>query len=393
MRQAWTWFLMSCKRYLHRAAFVGILLLLPAAACLVRGLEREEGTEIRIAVCVAQEEEPAAAEGTGAGMERSAEKPASDREPVPPSGQPAPLEQLLAEDLVNRGGDSLFRFYRCEDEDAVKAEVAARRAECGYVISAGLRQKLDEKTYKRCIRVYSSPSTVTAKLSTEVVFAALVKRYDRELFLDYVEEGAAFAEPGSGGQKEQLLEMAEDLYEAWSRDGGTFRFVYGEIEKAGSTAAPETAGASTPLFPVRGIVAVSVFIVGLYSGAISLGDEKRGLFLALPTDRRRICRLASMLGPVVLAALSGLAALAASGDFTEVWREGAAMAAYSAAVVLFAWGLGRLCRREAVLCCLIPFFLVGSLVFCPVIADVGRYLPPFRAAGRLFLPWYYLRVF
>lgn len=373
--QIWLWFWLSCKRYARRAMFLAILFLLPVGAFLIRGLEKKEGTEIRIAVCVEPKDK---------GYDAKAAEPL--------------LEWQLAEDLAGRSGsDTLFHFYLCENEDEVKAEVASRHAECGYVISAGLREKLDEKKYKRSIRVYSAPSTVTAKLSAEVVFAALVKRYDRELFLDYVAEGAAFAEITDEPEKTRLSAEADALYEAWSRDGGTFRFVYGRLDTAGDDADADRAESGqvadgTKLFPVRGIVAVYVFVIGLYSGVISLADEKRGVFLALPAGRRMPCRLAAMSGPVVLAALSGLAALASGGDFVEVCREIPAMAVYGAAVVIFTWLLCVLCRREEVLCCLIPFFLVGSLVFCPVIIDVGRYIPLLGAAGRLFLPWYYLRL-
>lgn len=367
--QVWIWFWLSCKRCAHRAVFVGILLLLPVGTCLIRGVEKEEGTEIRIAVCAEASEKQS-------------------------------LEVQLVEDLVNRGEGTLFRFYRCENEDAVKAEVASRRAECGYVIGTELREKLDQRQYRRSIRVYSAPSTVTAELSAEVVFAALAKRYDRELFLNYVEEGAAFGLAAEGGRQEVLQAEAAALYDAWCRDGGTFRFVYrwldaaetpedGRIVSVGQGSSDDAAA----IFPVRGMVAIYVFVMGLYTGVTSLRDEKQGLFLALPTDRRFACRLASMLGPATLAALSGLAALVSGGVWTAVWYELLVMAVYTAATVFSTYLLCLLCRKEEVLGSLIPFFLVGSLIFCPVMIDVGRYLPPLEAAGRLFLPWYYLNMF
>ena len=64
---------------------------------------------------------------------------------VEESGENA-LGNALADSLVNRprGEDAgMFRFYLCRGEEEVKAEVASRRAECGYVIYAGLEEKLD----------------------------------------------------------------------------------------------------------------------------------------------------------------------------------------------------------------------------------------------------------
>lgn len=411
MKRAGIWFWLSWKRYLHRVSFLVILLLLPVGAFFIRSMEKREGTEIRIAVCVEQDilsEE--------------------DGRQVMQQGQ-APLEQELLSDLLSREGTGgMFRFYLCDSEDDVKEEVASRRAECGYVIASGLQEKLDASKYKRCIRVYSAPSTVTAELSSEVVFAALIRRYDRELFLQYVETGEAFAPISSQMQTAALREESSALYDAWMKDGGTFRFVY-EQEHEGAEGyengkrdegsesygngkgdegsesyengkRDEEAGISgngqengVMLFPVRGIVSVYVFIIGIYGAAISLTDEKKGLYHMLPADSRIPCQIASILGPVALAAVSGLAALASGGCLAGVLRELLTMAGYGAAVTICAWMIRQICRRDTVVCCLIPFFLIGSLVFCPVIVDVGRYIPALDLAGRCFLPWYYLKMF
>ena len=98
----------------------------------------------------------------------------------------------------------------------MKDEVASRRAECGYVIGAGLKKRLDERDFKRSIRVYSAPSTVAAKLSAEPVFAAMIELYDRELFLQYVEEKQAESTDKNA---------AGELYDKWKENGSTFHFL------------------------------------------------------------------------------------------------------------------------------------------------------------------------
>lgn len=392
MKRAGIWFWLSWKRYLHRGSFLVILLLLPVGAFFIRNLEKKEGTEIRIAVCVEQD-------SLSSGENNQVINQAAQQGQTNLGQEQTSLEQELLNDLLSReGAEGMFKFYLCDREDDVKAEVASRRAECGYVIASGLREKLDAKKYKRCIRVYSAPSTVTAELSSEVVFAALIRRYDRELFLQYVETGEAFAAVSGQMQADALREESGELYDAWMKDGGTFHFVYEqdhvETENNGNgevSAGAENHGAM--LFPVRGIVSVYVFIIGIYGAAISLTDEKKGLYHMLPAGSRIPCQIASILGPVALAAVSGLAALASGGCLNGVLRELLTMAGYAAAVTICAWAIRQLCRRDTVVCCLIPFFLIGSLVLCPVIVDVGRYIPALDLAGRCFLPWYYLKMF
>ena len=164
MKRVAMWFFLSCKRYMRKWSFLFILLLLPLGVLAAGQAQKKGSRDVNIAISVEE------------------------------SGENA-LGNALADSLVNRprGEDAgMFRFYLCRGEEEVKAEVASRRAECGYVIYAGLEEKLDAKSYKRSIGVYSAPSTVAAALSTETVFAALMKIYNGELLADYVANNELF---------------------------------------------------------------------------------------------------------------------------------------------------------------------------------------------------------
>ncbi len=371
MSEGFLWFFLSCKRYLKKMSFFLILLALPIATFLIRKVERTQPQEIRIAVCI-QKEDTYRDEN----MEDS-------------------LEQLLIDNLVNKretSGNSFFRFYQCEGEEQVKEQVASRRAECGYVISQGLRGKLDEKNYKRSIYVYSAPSTVLASLSTEVVFSSLMEVYGSELFQDYVLEQHIVSEAAAslGVDERQLNEEVSGLYEKWMGNGSTFHFQYRQSGANGLYKDPQQ---TLSVFPVRGLIAVYLLVVGLYS-AVMLGlDEKRGLFLPLPYGRQRRCRIAVLGAPVFLASLSGFAGLVSGGCIQGLGKEVGAMAAYCGGVCLFSYGVKLICRKPEAVCSLIPLFLAGSLIFTPVFVDMGQYFPLWGWAGRLFLPWYYLRWF
>lgn len=352
-----------------------ILLALPAATFFIRRAERQKAQEIRIAVSVQGEKE-----NSGAGE----------------LGENTSLEQMLLNRLVETGEkeeNSLFYFYKCDSEEQLKEEVVTGKAECGYVISSGLRDKLDEKDFKRSILVYSSPSTVLDSLSTEVVFASLMELYGKEIFLDYIsgQETVKEAAASAGVDNRQQEVQAEEIYDKWMGNGSTFRFQYRQIGVDESLA--DEAQQTVSVFPVRGFVAVYLFITGLYSAVMLRLDEKKGLFLSLRREERRWCRGAVLAAPIFLAFLSGFAALASGGCLQGAGKEAGAMGAYFGAVCLFSYGLKAVCRKTQVMCCLIPLFLVGSLVFTPVFVDIGQFFPEFGWMGKLFLPFYYLRAF
>lgn len=364
MTRIWTWFLLSCKRYGKRISFLLILLLLPCIMALLGAMAGDQPREIRIAIYVQD-------------------------------GQEEHLGGRLAKSLINRKPeDGMFRFYLCEEEQQLRDDVASRRAECGYVIEKDLEDKLNRHDFKRSITVYSAPSTVTARLSTEVVFSVMMELYDRNLLEDYVEHGELFDAIGEAGSplRTEAAKKSGELYDAWMDSGRTFHFEYASLDAQGDAKAFAIPAASA-VFPVRGLVAVCLFIVGLY-GAVTAGtDAEKGLFQPLPYRDRIPCRIACIAGPVCMAAVSGLLAVWLGGNNQGILKELAAMGSYVILVVAFSSLLGAICRKPQILCCLIPFFAIGSLIFCPVIVDAGKYLPVLKTVGKLFLPYYYLSLF
>lgn len=365
MRQGVIWFVLSCKRYLKHPFFLLALFLLPIGAFGVSRVQSGESAQIRIAV-----------------WSENADK--------------SSLEGQLLDSLTGEPQESgsLFLFYACDSDEAVREEVETRRAECGYVIGKGLEEKLDSGNSKKMITVYSAPSTVTASLSTETVSAALLKLYDRHLLENYVRSGNAFSAMGEAESeaRETAAKAALERYDKWLENGGTFQFqyVYGE-EAQNGTQKNRAAGAG--VFPVRGMAAVCVFALGLYSAVILRQDEKKGLFKTLAGSRRFFCTFASLGAPVCLALLSALLALKTGGCLENPMEEIIALLQYGMMVILFSWALKTILPREGILAACIPFFLVGSLIFCPVFVDGGRFIPEIRKLQPFFLPWYYLKCF
>ncbi len=364
MTRILTWFFLSCKRYGKRLSFLLILFLLPAGMAVLGASRHDQAQEIRIAVYVEGNQEG----GLGAQLAKSL----TDRSPQ----------------------DGMFRFYLSRDERQLRDDVASRRAECGYVIGENLEDRLNRKDYKRCITVYSAPSTVAAKLSTEVVFSIMMELYDKDLLEDYVRSGGLFgaAEKANSPENQAAVLKAGELYDKWLESGATIHFAYAGYDRQGNVK-DASSPAMQNVFPVRGLVAVCLFIIGLYGTVTTGTDEQNGLFLPLPYRFRGPCRIACIAGPVCMAAVSGLLAIWLGGSGQGLVKELGAMGGYMVLIVAFSGLLGSVFKKPQVICCLIPFFMIGSLIFCPVILDAGKFFPVLRGVGRLFLPYYYLRLF
>lgn len=368
MKQVIVWFFLACKRYLKKGIFPMLLLLLPLAALGIGKMESQGENRIRIAVCTAQ------------GTEQEASW----------------LSRQLARNLAERA-KGMFDFYLCASEQEVKDEVASRRAECGYAIDPNLEEKLNQKQWKKVIRLYTAPSTVAGPLSAETVFHELAALYNRELLQMYVTEGEAFSQIGSPESEERKAAagQAKELYDQWYDGGGLFHFAY--IYDGESTGRPLAEETGAKLFPVRGLAAVFVFTMSLY-GAVLLGeDEISGLFIPLSWKLRLPCRLAVLSAPTALSCVSAFFALWAGKSLKSgvagAAEEAAALLIYGLACVAVVFLLKNVFCSPRALCCTIPFFIIGSLIFCPVFVDAGTWMPGIEQVGRLFLPYYYLGFF
>lgn len=345
MNKTGLWFYLSLKRQTKRLFFLLLLLALPVVLWFFQKAEQGEEERIAIALYVGESD----------------------------------WNRQIADELLS-GGHS-FEFYMSSSEEELREDVAARRAECGYIFSEDLQEKMETGRYKRSIILVTAPSTAVDKLSSEVVFSGLFSVWGRDLLETYSREG----EPFQGEQ--EVWRRLEPMYNAYLENGSTFAFQY---ETEGGTQIGKPSMKQT--FPVRGIVAVFIFVIGLTAAVTACEDEKRGLFSTLSGIRREAAVLACLAAPVSLACVSGLASLIVSQEIEKaLWLlEGLRLLGYGGMCTLFSWGLCRIVKNPLAVACLIPFFAAGSLVFCPIFIDLSLFLPGALAAAKFFLPYYYL---
>ena len=266
-------------------------------------------------------------------------------------------------------------------EEELREDVAARRAECGYIFSEDLLEKLESGRFKRSITLVAAPSTAVDKLSSEVVFSGLFTVWGRSLLETYSREGEVFQ-----GEKE-VWKRLEPMYDHYLENGSTFAFQY---ETEGRTQLGKPSMKQT--FPARGLTAVFIFVMGLTAAVTVCEDEKRGLFFTLSGLGREAAVFSCLAAPVFLSCVSGFAALAAAGELSSSsWiLEGIRLIVYGGMCTLFSWGLCRIVKNPLAVACLIPFFASASLILCPVFIELSMFLPWASAAAKFFLPYYYL---
>jgi len=94
--------------------------------------------------------------------------------------------------------------------------------------------------------------------------------------------------------------------------------------------------------------------------------------------------------PTLLFAISSLLTIYLANVQVSLWVELKSMILYILLIIVFCSLLSYIIRKSSLMISLIPIFIIGSLVLCPVFINIATFLPVANILNKLFLPYYYL---
>lgn len=348
----WCWLL--TKRQLKNILFLIILLLIPATAFAVSNIKGFRETEDPCVALYARDDDRMAADT---------------------------VEDLLKD-------TDAYCFYLCASEDELIQAVQKGEAECGYIFEKNITERVANEKYKNNIIQVKKTGSVMADTINETVFSSFFKFFTREMMMNYVKNNEKFARMESEG----FLQL-DGTYDYYLNGNGTFRVefkLFGGGTDFTETKIIETAGAA---FPLRNIMAVLI-MTGAALGVLNwLIDKETGVFAPMRVDFAEISRALYVMIPTSLLAVCSLCSMAAARTITFAGREIIAMAGYVVLLTLAGTLATCFVRKSTWIISALPVLVIGSLIFCPVFIDLSLFIPGLKYVQRIFLPYYYMRMF
>lgn len=323
--------------------------------------------------------------------------------------------ERAAKRLSGKEGTVVFVF--CASEKEVEELVASGKAQCGYILSESLFERLKKGRYARSIKSYEAPDTGQHTICDEVLFAELFSVYEEMTFGEQVSDFFLLhGEEGGGSEegKKEIEERALSLFEKYLYNGSTFRFTYesavsdvetgtgiprdqqGLRKEEGKPEAMEKAEMSertetdeTPeSVPVRGIMALMIYICGLCGTLEVLEDEAAGRTVRF--RYRKTFQTLTVFVPMFAMGLTALIVLSISGNADNIGTEFLKLLWYQAIMVCYSCILKRIFRREEHFLSAMPILILSAAVICPVFWDLSLFLPVFRILEKAYPLSYYL---
>ncbi len=139
------------------------------------------------------------------------------------------------------------------------------------------------------------------------------------------------------------------------------------------------------VMPMRGMLGLWLFILGMVAALYYQEDEQKGLFVWWKDHV--ILREAGYILQILLnGGVIYLLSLLAAGVFTTLLSELLQLSVYIVSILLYAMVLRRICKNGIILSMTTPLLILANIVYCPIFL----YVRVFRGIKRLFPLYYYL---
>ena len=277
------------------------------------------------------------------------------------------------------------------------------QADGGYIIPAQLTQMIcayvsgDERSLpydRHLIRFVAGEDNVQLKLAREQFYGAIFPYISRA-----VTESFTFEEAGNAGESEaqenqsqtgstQLqagnsqLQAGENkadlqaLYDENQVQGSIFEFALGPTKN--TVDMDEVNYLTTPL---RGLLALFVFMAGMVMALYFIKDRQSGLFDRLPGKLRPLVAWLYIFSGTLVCGIAAFVGLYFSGSFTTWGKELLLMALLVLAVTGFSWILGTVTDRVAIVGCLVIY--VVCVTAAGIFLQWRKYLFSFFSANDI----------
>lgn len=289
----------------------------------------------------------------------------------------------FAEDVIKKleSSESVFQFKRYEEPEQLREAVVQGKLESGFIFEAGMEEKLEKSRKKELITCISTPLTTKAAVAQETVFAAFLERYSEEILLE--QEGQVFGKTSS-----EISEMLLEKNQEYLNGDKIFRMDFEEVESNGKTEEQKS-----ETFPVRGMVALLIFIIILMEHGKKFEQKDCSVEKALTTREKMCFEFIRYLTSATIPALAGIFLLVYAEGSAGILKEVVGMLLLVLASALWMLLIGKLFRNSITYASWIMTLVVANLLLCPVFFDLSEYLPAIRYVNCIFPVGMYLKLF
>jgi ABC-2 type transport system permease protein len=292
--------------------------------------------------------------------------------------QSTPMGQQIFDSLKN--DIPAFNFIECQDETEAQQLVYNKKADAAWIFDSDFDSRIkksgSEGRVLPVVTVLQGEDTVFLAYSREILISRIFPLFSYEAYCGFVNERI-----GSVSQN----------------DLQTWYLRYSDIPElfVHQTQGEQNVSSSYLLSPLRGMLAIWIFICGFAATLYYIDDIEKKRFVWLEGAGKSFgFYLVFVLIPLIDCSIIFLIAVLTGGIFTTLLRELAALLLLILSVAFFVNLLRLITRRKYLFCAAIPLLIILMLVLSPVFLKVNQFVPlqfafpVFYYLNAIYSTWY-----
>lgn len=269
----------------------------------------------------------------------------------------------LLQQITALSGTSV-RFYSCRTPEEVREDVHTGKAVCGYLFPKQLDSRIKSYVEKRSpiLTAIHQHGDVRSGIVNEILLSRLYPLVSYEILISKLSHKTASSIDHSWLSDTFLQNSSSELLFQFEYADGTENTLLNRNDS------------NYMLLPIRGIVAVMLFLVCMTGSLLCYSDQENRLFLAHP-HKQRLCNLLALLVPGLFAGITGLFCIKIAGIMTSPAIEIPAMLLYLLCCMGFVSWLRSLFPSRGLFLATIPVCAIASVVISPIFLDLSDWIP------------------
>lgn len=284
--------------------------------------------------------------------------------------------------------EGLLHFVSYTSKAELENDVASGALQCGYIFADDFSEKITDNNTNNMIELIETPDNIVSLLGNVVILATVMEYSACDMLIEDILEQNFFANVSRDD-----IELLRDTYNTYATNGSTFAFDYNTMYEDYKGSSDKINIAPYLVTPVKGIIAIFIFVAALTGGVTWFSDcLDNSIYANIPLRKRHLLRLMTIAIPTVLVSLMGYISILTVGIGSHPVYELYAISLYCILCILFCFALSYIVRKN-IYHALIPVFILGSVICCPIFFNLGNLIPSLKILQNIFLPTYYFVFF
>ena len=279
--------------------------------------------------------------------------------------------------------DGLIHFVQYSSKEQLQKDVQAGHIQCGYAFVSDFYESLSEGNSRKLVTLIEAPDNSISILSNIVLFSIVMENMASDILIEDTISQDFFENVPAAD-----IEALRTAYKEFTSNGSTFAFDYDTLYEDYKGSSKSMDVFSFLITPVRGIVAIFIFITALAGGISWFNDREEATLANIPLNKQPFIKLMIISIPTILTAIAGYICLIVSGVCNNPLHELYVIGIYMILCIIFTYILTAIIGKN-IFSALIPVFILGSVICCPIFINLANLIPAMKILQKLFLPTYY----